>query len=461
MRPIASAPILAKYVRSITWDGLDPLTRQRTAELVLDLLGVAAAGSNVASSRAVAGLLDRPDSGICTVIGRSGGYPPEMAALVNGTAGHAIELDDVTRESSLHPGVVVIPSALATGESVNASVAAVGEAVVAGYEITIRVGNALGPASAYRRGFHPTGVAGVFGAATAAGLLLGLDAGQLSWALGIAGTMASGSLEYLADGSWTKRLNAGWAAHNGILAARLAKKGFTGPPSSLDGHLGVLSAYTDDPHPQRLLDDLGHRLAIMTVAVKPYACCRYNHGLIDAMIALRTEERLDVEEVSHINLGVLSGGTLLVADPIDEKRKPQSVVDAQFSAPYAAAVALVYGRAGPAEYTEEAMRDARLRDLMAKTDCFSSDDLDRDFPSRWPAQVQIELQDGRILQRTIEYALGEPENPMLREDLMDKFLDLASAIGVDEAAAQDILRFQPDGQIRELLRPFRTLHAVG
>src|SRR5262249_53662634 len=155
-------------------------------------------------------------------------------AVANGTAAHAIELDDVTTESSLHPGVAVIPAAVALAQELNASPTALLEAIVVGYELTMRVGNALNPASAYAPGFHPTGVAGVFGATMAACRLLRLAPVQSTMALGIAGTLASGSLEYLADGAWTKRLNPGWAGHAGITAAYLARSGFTGPSSALE-----------------------------------------------------------------------------------------------------------------------------------------------------------------------------------------------------------------------------------
>ena len=199
--------------------------------------------------------------GRASLIGVERATSAVWAALANGTAAHAIEMDDVTTESSLHPGVAVIPAALALAEELDSSPTALLEAVVAGYEVTMRVGNALNPASAYARGFHPTGVAGTFGAAMAACRLLGLDVERSTHALGIAGTLTSGSLEYLSDGAWTKRLNPGWAGHAGITAALLARAGFTGPASVFEGRLGVLHAFTDAPRPERLLADLGRAAA--------------------------------------------------------------------------------------------------------------------------------------------------------------------------------------------------------
>src|SRR5205085_2278817 len=162
-------------------------------------------------------------------------------------------------------------------------------------------------------------------------------------ALGIAGTLAAGSLEYLSSGAWTKRLNAGWAAHCGIVAARLAAHGFTGPATVVEGSLGLLRGHTDAPLPLEATDGLGDGFEILDVSIKPYACCRYNHGLIDCMLAIRHEHAFAVDDIAEIRLGVLTGGYLLVADPIEQKRRPTNVVDAQFSAPFAAALALVQG----------------------------------------------------------------------------------------------------------------------
>src|SRR5579859_2130924 len=379
-----AAEALAEFCTQLRWDELPENVRQRTRELLLDLVGVALAGARQPSSppAAQAARALGAETGKATIIGTPATTTAAYAALANGTAAHAVELDDVTTESSLHPGVAVIPAAIALAQEIQAAPKTLLEAIVAGYEVTMRVGNALNPASAYARGFHPTGVAGVFGAAMAAAHLLQLTADQRSMALGIAGTMASGSLEYLADGAWTKRLNAGWAGHAGITAARLAEAGFNGPRSVFEGRLGLLHAYSDAALPSRLLSDLGDPLQVMRVSIKPYACCRYNHGLIDCMLALRPRVP-ELADIQEIHLGVLSGGALLVADPIEQKREPQGVVDAQFSAPYAACAALVFGSGGMEVYSRDALSDARVRSLMGKTDCYRDASLDAEYPLRW------------------------------------------------------------------------------
>ena len=425
-RARAASVELAAFCGSLRWPEIPVDARERTKELVLDLLGVAVRGSAAESSRAVQAFVRTQPDGRATVLGTDLRTGAPWAAIANAAAAHATEMDDVTRESSLHPGVAVIPAALAVAQERRASAPAFLEAVVAGYEVTMRVGNALGPASAYERGFHPTGVAGAFGAAVAAGRLAGLDRDGLVRAIGIAGTMASGSLEYLADGSWTKRLNPGWAGHAGIVAAGLAATGFTGPASALDGRFGLLRGYTDAPRPERLLADLGRPLQVMKVTIKPYACCRYTHGLIDGVLELRRAHRIHPEDVERIRLGVLRAGALLIAEPIERKRAPANVVDAQFSAPFGAAVALVHGRAGLAEHSDGVLADPVVRSLMERTDCVGDASLDADYPATWPATVEIILRDGRSLSTRIEYALGEPERPVPRETLLERFVSMVA-----------------------------------
>ena len=448
---------LATFCEQLGWARLDRDVRERTLELVLDLLGVALAGSRQASSAAAVSAVAQlgGGGGRATVIGTQCQTSAAWAALANGTAAHAVELDDVTTESSLHPGVAVIPAALAVAEEVGSAPAQLLEAIVAGYEVTMRVGNALNPASAYARGFHPTGVAGVFGAATAAGRLLNLDRQQLAYALGIAGTMASGSLEYLSDGAWTKRLNAGWAGHAGITAAQLARAGFTGPQSVFEGRLGLLHGYSDAALPERLTDNLGEPLQVMRVSIKPYACCRYNHGLIDCVLQLRRAHDIRVEDVARVRLGVLSGGALLVAEPIERKRAPDNIVDAQFSAPYAAAAALVLGGGGIDAYAPEHLRNPAIRELMLRTDCFRDPSLDQDYPRRWPAAAEIHLRDGRVLCQRVEFATGEPENPVPRTALVEKFVGLSARADAQQLAER-ILAIDAEADLAALGKALRA-----
>ncbi|HLG71588.1 MAG TPA: MmgE/PrpD family protein [Chloroflexota bacterium] len=449
-----AAEQLAGFCTGLRFDALPAEVVERTKDLLLDYLGVGYRGMAVNSSQAaLRAAKSLGGAGCSTLFGQGEAMPAAWAALANGTAAHATEMDDVTTKSSLHPGVAVWPATLALGEELGASPEATLTAAVAGYEVVMRVGNALNPASAYERGFHPTGVAGAFGATAAAASLLGLDTPRFVHALGIAGTMASGSLEYLSGGAWTKRLNAGWAAHAGVVAARLAAEGFTGPATSIEGPLGALHAYTHAPLLEEATARLGESYQVMRVSIKPYACCRYNHGLIDCMLQLRARVP-SPDDVEDIRLGVLSGGYLLVADPIERKRQPANVVDAQFSAPFAAAVALVHGRAGLPEYTQASVEDPRIRRLMARTTCYRDAELDAGYPALWPAAANIRLRSGEVLEARQPYPLGEPENPVSSEALAAKFRQLVHHPWAEDAiqAVYDL----PAGSLPALMALFRN-----
>jgi 2-methylcitrate dehydratase PrpD len=190
----------------------------------------------------------------------------------------------------------------------------------------------------------------------------------------------------------------------------------------------------------------------MSVGVKPYGCCRYNHGLIDCILHLRSAHQFGLDEIERVRLGVLSGGALLVADPIAQKRNPTNTVDAQFSAPFGAAAALVFGSGGIEVYTADRIGDARVRELMARTDCYRDPSLDALYPREWPAAAEIHLRDGRILSTRIEFASGEPENPVAREALVAKFVSLATdSVADPKALAQRILEIDRASDLRGLL----------
>ncbi len=445
---------LAELCLGLRFQDLPVDVVERAKDLLLDYLGVCCRGVAAESSqsalramRVLAG-----SGGRATVVGQPEGASAAWAALANGTSAHATEMDDVSSKSSLHPGVGVFPAALALAEELDAPPEALLAAVVSGYEVVMRVGNALNPASAYKRGFHPTGVAGAFGATAVASVLLGLDTDRFVNALGIAGTMASGSLEYLSGGAWTKRLNPGWASHCGIVAARLAAEGFTGPATVLEGPLGLLHGYTDEPLPAEALVGLGDSFQIMAASIKPYACCRYNHGLIDCMLMLRPLIGA-LEDVEEIRLGVLSGGALLVAEPLEAKRRPANVVDAQFSAPFAAAVALAYGRAGLPEYSQTNIESPLVRSLMGRSVCYTDPALDAVYPEEWPAAASIRLRSGELLEARQPFPLGEPQNPVSREALAVKFRELVGSDWADEALRR--VYALPAGSVSSLMELFR------
>ena len=272
----------------------------RAAALLLDFLGVAVGGAGEESSVALRrGLGQLALRGDCVVLGTDERLPAPQAALANGAAAHALEMDDTHQGGSIHLGAAVFPAALAAAQLAGASGDALLRAAVAGYEVAARLAMALQPAEHYARGFHPTGTCGAFGAAAAAGLLLGLDADGLCRALGIAGSQASGSMEFLADGAWTKRLHPGWSACAGLHAAALAAGGFRAPASILEGRFGFLHAYSGAPLVDAVTKPAGAGFEIMQTGIKPHACCRYMQAPIDATLALRASHGIDPAAVEQ------------------------------------------------------------------------------------------------------------------------------------------------------------------
>ena len=435
---------LVEFCASVKYENLSSEIVDRVKYHCLDFLGVASRGSLVESSKAVYRLVK--DIGLspegAAVIGTDMRAAPQYAALANGTSAHSLELDALHNESSAHPEVVIFPAALAASELSDCGGKRFIEAVIAGYEVMTRLGKALNPSSHYARGFHPTGTCGVFGAAAAASKILELDQEQTINSLGIAGSQAAGSMEFLADGSWTKRLHAGWAAHNGVIAALLAERGFNGPATIIEGRFGFLHSYSDGSDPDRVLADLGKPFEIMKTSIKPHACCRYKQGPIDGILSIMRENNLKPEEVKQVTLGILKAGFPIVAEPKELKYNPKTLVDAQFSMPFGAAVAILYGKASLNEYTQENIESARIKEMMKRVSCVEDPELETVFPRQWPASVELATEDGRKFSVRIDYPKGDPGNPLTWEELLSKFDDLTSAIYPVERRKKIVSRVQ-------------------
>ncbi len=305
-----------------------------------------------------------------------------------------------------------------------------------------RLGKALNPSSHYARGFHPTGPCGVDGAAAAASKILELDQEQTINSLGIAGSQAAGSMEFLADGSWTKRLHAGWAAHNGVLAALLAERGFNGPATIIEGRFGFLHSYSNGADPAKVLADLGKPFEIVKTSIKPHACCRYKQGPIDGILRIMRENNLKPEEVKQVTLGILKAGFPIVAEPEELKYNPKTLVDAQFSMPFGAAVAILYGKASLNEYTQENLKSVRIKEMMGRVSCVEDPELETAFPRQGPASEELVTEDGRRFSTRIDYPRGDPENPLTWEELLGKFDDLTSTIYPAERREKIVTRVQ-------------------
>lgn len=409
---------------------LPPEVVDRGRYFLLDYLGCAIAGSRVESSQPVYRALAE---GPCAVIGTGRTASPLSAALANGTAAHGVELDDTHNGGSVHLGAVMFPAALAVAEAhAIEDGSEFFTAVAAGYEMAARLAMAVQPKHHYGRGFHPTATCGVFGAAVTASKLLRLSEASMLSAVGIAGSMAAGSLEFLADGAWTKRLHAGLAAQNGIHAAQLAHAGFVGPATILEGRSGFLAAYSDAARPELVTRGLGESFAILETSVKPHACCRYKQGPIDALLEISAKHRVDARRIRRVEVAILEAGAGLIAEPPERKYEPRSIVDAQFSMPFGAAVALLRGRAGLGEYTEANLRDPDVRALMRKVVMTRDPALEANFPKEWPARVFVEMETGERYDASVRHPRGDPANPLSWKELGAKFRSLGGTAEIEE-----------------------------
>ena len=420
---------LASFCHKLRYENLPADVVDRTKYFFLDYLGVAVRGSLSDSSEPVYRLsTELGAAGTATVLGRSHKAAFAYAALANGTAAHSVELDDTHQGGSIHLGVSVFSTALAVAEQVSASGKDFIAASVAGFEAAARLAMALQPKEHYTRGFHPTATCGTFGSTVAAAKLLELNETQLVSALGIAGSQAAGSMEFLTDGAWTKRLHPGWAAFSGIHAALLAREGFIGPTTIIEGKDGFLRAYSSCADPGKITDGLGSDFQILQTAVKPHSCCRYTQAPIDATLQLVREHNLRPQDIEHVTIGMLETGIPVICEPAERKRRPLGIVDAQFSLPFGIAVALIKRRASLEEFSEPMLNDPLVREVMTKVGYARDPELEKNYPREWPAWARAKLQDGREVFAHVRFPKGDPENPLSWEELIEKYRGLTSTV---------------------------------
>ena len=451
--------ILARFAASLRFEALPEAVVRRAKALTLDLLGSAArARGEAAAAPAILAMLadlglDGPGS--ATVIGDARGYAPPVAALLNGALGHALDFDDTHAPSSLHPSAPVVPAALAAGEAVGASGETVLAGIVAGYEVICRLGETLDPTAHYARGFHPTATAGVFAAAAAAGRVMGLSPDQMVSAFGVAGSQAAGSLQFLEDGAWNKSWQVGAAAMNGLIAANLAAKGFKGAGEAIEGRRGLLAGYTDGARPERAVQGLGAKWKTLEIAVKPYPCCRYAHGALDALIALKAEHGLAADDVRGVQVGLHRNGVALVGEPAADKRRPANIVQGQFSMYFTGAVALAQGRFGWDNYA--LIGDPRIEALAERIAVWRDEALETGRPHPFGARVRLVTDQGDF-EREVADPSGEPQTFPDEAAQRAKFLALAEPVLGDGALrlAESIWRletFARTAQALEAARP--------
>jgi len=454
---------LSTFTANIRLDALPHEVVNRARFLVLDLVGnivrarhdAESTASFLAATRAM-GMA----AGNAGVFGDAARYTPGGAAFLNGALAHSLDFDDTHAAGSLHPGAPVIPAALAAGEMVGASGADVLAAIIAGYEVTCRVALALPAGEHYDRGFHPSATCGAFGAAAAAARVFGLDADGVAGALGTVLSQAAGSLQFLANGAWTKRFQVGWAAMNGLMAATLVREGFKGASEGLEGKHGFMRAYAPNPTPERAVQDLGTVWELMNTAVKPYPSCRYGHAGIDAALALRTANDIKPAEITAIRLGLPKAGMLLVGAPADKKANPQNVVDGQFSGPFVVSAALATGAMGWDSYA--LLNDPTVRSLLSKVECVFDPEIEAEFPTNMSGKLTIQA-GNRTFEQKVVVPKGEPSNFLTEMELKAKFFGLTnSVLGPDRAQslADAVLAIDGTADVSGLARHATPLAAA-
>ena len=390
--------------------------RDRAALCVLDWAGCAVAGAASPAGRAMR-----------AAVGDEGGLQP---VLYTGALGNVLEMDDVDKRALLHPGPVVMPAALVAAELAEANAAAFLDGVVRGYEAVIRVGRAVGPD--HYRYWHNTGTCGPFGAAAAAASIFGLDAEKTVWALGLAGTQASGFWQTRHEPqSFAKQLHTARAAHAGLTAAQLAKYGFVGLKTILEGPQGFFAATCGDADPRGVVDFGGDAAwAIHDVSVKPWPACRHAHAAIDAALVLR-EEGATPANVDKIVIRTYRDAVVFCDNPA-----PQDVLSAKFSLQHAVAVVLARGAPSLEDFEGAALTDAELAGLRAKTAIVEDETFTERYPARFGTAVSVALKDGGVRSADIPDALGDPENPASRDMALAKAAMLMRAGGMADRDAE-------------------------
>jgi 2-methylcitrate dehydratase PrpD len=413
---------LAQFAHQVDAAKLPDRARETIRLLMLDVAGlcIAARGLDyIAAARASAA-----SSGRATAFGHEGGFGPYDAALINGTAAHGEDYDDTFEGGPVHAGAVIVPAVLAAAEHRGLSGAAVVKGIAVGVEIMCRM-SLVAPQATHKASFHPTAVFGAPAAAVGVAAALGVSTGKIAHAIGVAGSLASGIIEYLADGSWTKRLHAGAAAQAGIRAALLAEGGFTGPATVLEGSHGFYKAFAPSKAPDfaPLLDRLGTNWVLETVAFKPYACGTMTQPFIDCAIELaRSGVRAD--DVVSMVCEVGEGTVHRLWEPLAQKQSPPNGYAAKFSTPYCIAVGFIDGKAGFEEFTDARVADAKLRRL-AGTVSYVIDPKD-EYPKNFTGHIRATLKDGSVHEVRKAHMRGGAHEPLSQSDILEKFYDNAT-----------------------------------
>jgi len=390
--------------------------REMIEKLLIDVTGLCVAAHSAGYARAA--LAGWEASGACTAIGHARGLDAAGAAFVNGTAAHGEDFDDTFEGGPVHAGAVVVPAVLAACERDSIAGPDALRGIAVGAELMCRA-SLVAPKRIHEAGFHPTAVLGAMGAAAGVATAVRLSQEQFVNALGIAGSMASGIIEYLAEGTWTKRMHPGWAAQSGIRAADLARAGFIGPRTVFEGTHGLYQGFarSTDGDWDKLVDGFGSRWVIADLAFKPYACGTMTQPYVDC--ARRLSARIALDQISEVVCEAAEGTVHRLWEPLAVKQAPPNAYAAKFSQPYCIAAGFVLGHAGLEAFTEERVRDPRLRALAARVRY--EIDADNPYPDEFTGHVKVLLKDGSSVEERQGHMRGGTKEPLSRADIEEKF----------------------------------------
>ncbi|MBI2166591.1 MAG: MmgE/PrpD family protein [Chloroflexi bacterium] len=422
---------VAEFILSQKFRGLPRNVVRESRRCILDGLAVMLAGSTESSAHVIRGYLKETVSrGPATVVGSPLKAQTHLAALANGTSGHAMDYDDTQLSSTpdraygllTHPTVPVLAAALAVGQEVGASGKEVFNAFCTGFEVECKIAQAISPKH-YQQGFHSTGTMGGFGAAATAAKLWGLTVEQTRMALGIAASKAAGLRVNF--GTMTKPLHAGAAAENGVVAARLARLGYTADPSGLDGQWGFFQVTAGGCEPEYIVGKLGKPWSVVNpgVSVKPYPCGSLGHPSMDAMLDLVQEYDVKPDRVEEIRVGTTS----FVLAPL-RYMKPQNALEAKFSIPFMMAILVLRRKAGIEEFKDDVVLSKPVREMMGKVKPYLNKEIEAKGFDRIRSVIEIKLKGGRVISREAEASRGSPMRPMTAEEMEEKFRDCAKGV---------------------------------
>jgi len=435
------------FVYSVKWKDIPYSVKEKSKYYFLDWMGALIAGSSTSEASIIQDIIENQGGAPqANVIGLEQKTSVLNAALGNGYISHILEVDDVHSKSISHPAAPINPAALSIAQTINASGKDLLLSIILGYEIMLRIGEAVTPS--HYKTWHTTATCGTFGAAVAAGKLLKLNPSELTHALGNAGTQAAGLWEFLESGAMSKYLHTGKAAMNGVLSSLLAKRGYTGAIKIFEGERGFVRAYSNEVNTEEKFKNLGKPFKILETAIKNYASCTHTHTAIDSALSIANDQHLNPDQIIKIKVYTYDN-----AKRIAGFKNPKSSIEAKFSLPYCVAAAIYYGKVGIDEFLPKKINNPLIKNLMEKIEIDVDKELNELRPEKWPARLEIYTKNNRTYKAGFDYPKGTPENPLSCEDLKKRFIDFSTrTISCSEAKnlMEKILKIEEIVNINQL-----------